>query len=78
MKSREQAGTAYRDDLQKLFLVSVAVAYAIALVLGLVLAFPWGLIGLVALLGFGVLFIKVLAERLRNAEDDHYADNVDQ
>jgi O-antigen/teichoic acid export membrane protein len=30
IQSREEAGTAYRDDLQKLFLVSVAVAYAIA------------------------------------------------
>ncbi len=31
VKSREQPGTAYHDDLQKLFLVSVAVAYAIAI-----------------------------------------------
>ena len=39
---------------------------------------PYGLIVLVALLGFGLLLAKVIRDRLANKEDDHYAKTVDQ
>lgn len=45
---------------------------------GLVIAFPYGLIGLVGILGIGFLLIKVISDRLNNEEDDHYSDNVDK
>lgn len=35
-----------------------------------------GLVGLLALLGIGVLLIKVIKERRANAEDDYYERNV--
>ncbi len=56
----------------------VALCYGIAIVIGLVVAWPWGILGLMALLGFGVLLVKVITERLRNREDDHYTNSVDQ
>ena len=48
------------------------------MVAGMIAAFPWGLIGLVALLGVGLLFAKVLQDRLANKEDDYYSKNVEK
>lgn len=56
----------------------VAICYVIAMFVGMVAAFPFGLIGLVAIVGVGALFIKVIKERLANAEDDHYSKTVDK
>ncbi len=56
----------------------VALCYVVAIFLGMVAAFPFGLIGLVAIVGVGALLIKVLKERLNNAEDDHYSKTVDK
>lgn len=55
----------------------VALCWIIAMLVGMVLAFPWGLIGLVGIVGFGLLFVKVLVERFDNKEDDHYSNDVD-
>ena len=54
----------------------VAVCYLVALIGGLVAVFPYGLIGLILILGFGVLFIKVFKDRRANKEDDHYSKTV--
>ena len=56
----------------------VAVCYLVAMFVGMVAAFPYGLIGLVAIVGVGALLIKVIKERLNNAEDDHYSKTVDK
>ena len=56
----------------------VALCYLAAMLFGVIAAFPFGLIILIALLGFGVLFIKVLKERLANKEDNYYADKVEK
>lgn len=56
----------------------LAAGYLLAVVAGLMAVWPWGIIGLVAIGAIGVLFVKVLRERLNNAEDDHYARNVDK
>ena len=56
----------------------VAVCYAVAMFIGMVAAFPFGLIGLIAIVGVGALLIKVIKERLNNAEDDHYSKSVDK
>jgi hypothetical protein len=60
------------------FLIIVALIWIIALFIGLIAAFPYGLIGLVAIIGLGFLFAKVIKDRLENKEDDHYSDNVEQ
>ncbi len=56
----------------------VALCYVGVLFVGLIAAFPWGLIGLVAMLGVGALIIKVLMERRDNVEDDHYSKEVEK
>ena len=56
----------------------VAICYLAAMFAGMVATFPFGMIGLVAILGIGVLLIKVIKERLNNAEDDHYSKTVDK
>ena len=54
----------------------VTVVYVVAMVIGMITMFPFGLIGLLLILGVGVLLLKVLKERLANEEDDHYSRNV--
>ena len=56
----------------------VAILYLVAMLFGMFSAFPYGLLGLLVLLGVGVLFVKVLKERLSNKEDQYYSDNVDR
>ena len=52
--------------------------YAVSIIIGLVAVFPWGILGLLAIGGIGLLLIKVIGERLRNSEDTYYSKNVDQ
>lgn len=59
-------------------LAIVALIWIVALFIGMIAAFPYGIIGLIAILGIGFLFIKVIKDRLENKEDDHYSDNVEQ
>jgi len=58
-------------------LIIVLLVWVGAILLGLISAFPAGLIGIIALIGFGILFIKVLRERLESKEDDYYSKNID-
>ena len=65
------------EKLGYTFLAIAAFAYlAIILWVTTIEIFPWGLIGLSALIGVGFLLIKVLSDRSKNAEDDHYDKNV--
>ena len=59
-------------------LIFIAVCWLVAMVAGMIAAFPFGLIGLLALLGIGLLFAKVVKDRLANKEDDYYSKNVDK
>lgn len=60
-----------------LFLLFVLI-YIIALTTTLITAYPWGLIGLLPIVGFGILFMKVVQDRLNNEEDDYYSKNIKQ
>jgi hypothetical protein len=61
-----------------IFLTIVAMAWLGVVLAGLVMAWPFGIIGLVGITGIGFLLIKVISERLKNKEDDHYSQNVDK
>ncbi len=61
-----------------LLLGIVVIIYIIGLLVGLIIAMPWGIIGLIAILGVGLLFIKVLSDRISSKEDDYYDKNVKQ
>lgn len=59
-------------------LALVAILYLVAMVYGMIAAFPLGLVGFLVLIGVGALFVKVLKERVSNKEDRYYSDNVDR
>lgn len=69
------------DNFEKigyLLLGIVAACWLAAVLFGVIAALPYGIVGLVAIVGIGTLFIKVIRDRLRNKEDDYYSRNVDQ
>jgi hypothetical protein len=69
------------DSLEKVaytLLGFVCAVYLIVMLAGLIAAFPWGIIGLIAIAGIGLLMIKVIRERVANTEDNYYSKNVDQ
>jgi len=55
-----------------------AIFWIIAVIIGVIAAFPIGLVGLIAIIGIGFLFAKVIKDRLENKEDDHYSENIKQ
>ncbi len=64
------------ENIGYILLGIVAVCWIAAVIIGVVVAFPFGLIGLVAIIGIGFLFAKVVKDRIENKEDDHYTKNV--
>ena len=59
-------------------LLTLAILWVLGIIGGMIAAFPVGIVGLVAILGIGLLFMKVVKDRLSNKEDDYYSKNVDQ
>jgi hypothetical protein len=66
------------ENLGYFFLVIVAIVWVGLLFAGIIMAMPYGIIGLFAIIGIGLLLSKVISDRLKNKEDDHYSNNVDQ
>ncbi len=67
--------------MEKTGYIILAVAALIwlgVILFGLIEALPWGLIGFLVLIGFGLLLAQVIKDRLKNREDDYYSKNVDQ
>lgn len=61
-----------------IILAVVAVFWLGAMIAGMIAVFPSGIIGILALLGIGLLFLKVLKDRIRNKEDSHYSKTVEK
>lgn len=66
------------EKIGYILLAIVAIIWIGAVIGGLIIAFPYGLIGLAGIFGLGFLLVKVISDRLSNKEDDHYSDNVDK
>jgi hypothetical protein len=66
------------EKIAYMLLLIVALCWLLAMFVGMIAAFPVGLIGLVGIAGIGLLFIKVIRERLKNKEDDYYSKNIDK
>ncbi|MBC8215782.1 MAG: hypothetical protein H8E64_04625 [Candidatus Marinimicrobia bacterium] len=64
------------EKIGYIILTTVALAWLIAIFFGMINAFPDGLIGIIIFIGLGLLFIKVLQDRLSNKEDDYYSKTV--
>jgi F0F1-type ATP synthase assembly protein I len=59
-------------------LAIIAALYIVALFIGIISTFPFGLIGLLLIAGIGILLVKVLKERMKNKEDDYYSREIDR
>ncbi|MBL1213060.1 MAG: hypothetical protein HND52_06870 [Ignavibacteriae bacterium] len=56
----------------------VVIIWIVGIFIGLISVFPFGIIGLIAIAGIGLLLIKVLTDRFDNKEDNYYSKNVDK
>lgn len=69
------------DNFEKIAYICLAIVacvYVAVMLIGMIVAFPYGILGLLMIIGFGLLFVKVIKERMRNKEDDYYSKNVDK
>jgi hypothetical protein len=66
------------ETIGYLLIAIVALCWFGLMLFGMIMAFPFGIIGLIGIVGFGFLLMKVLVERLDNKEDDYYSQNVDK
>ena len=71
-------GATEMEIIGYILLSIVAICWLIAIFVGMIAAFPFGIIGFVAIVGIGFLFAKVIKDRLTNKEDDYYSKNVDK
>ena len=68
-------------SLGNMALVGVCIAaglYVLALLVGMIAVFPFGLAGLVVLGFVGFLLFSVLRQKLDDKENRHYEDNVNE
>ena len=56
----------------------IALLYIAAIIYGMIAALPFGMLGLIGIIGIGALLIKVIKERLANKEDNYYSSNVEK
>ena len=66
------------EYLGYLLLAIVAAGWLIAMFYGVIASMPYGIIGLIAIVGIGLLFAKAINDRVNSSEDDYYDKNVDQ
>lgn len=66
------------EKIGYILLIIVAGCWFIAMLVGLIAAFPVGIIGLVAIVGFGLLFIKAFKERLAAKKEDRYSKDIEK
>lgn len=69
------------DNFEKIgywLLGILAGLYIIGLLVGMIAAWPFGVVGLLGFAGIGMLLIKVINDRLRNKDDDYYDKHIDK
>jgi hypothetical protein len=57
-------------------LAILALIWFALIITGMVLAFPFGILGFIGIIGIGLLLIKVIKDRISSREDDYYDKNV--
>ena len=61
-----------------LFLLVVLLGYICLMVFGFIVAWPYGILGFVLLIGLGLLFTKAMRDKIGNEEDEYYKKNVEK
>ena len=59
-----------------IILGALALGWLVVMIIASISFLPYGLVVLLALFAFGLIFSKVAYERLRNKEDDYYSRTV--
>jgi hypothetical protein len=66
------------DTLVLIILCAVGAVWLAILVVGMISLWPVGLIGLALISVPGYIIYRVIADRMRNREDDYYEKNIDR
>ena len=66
------------EKVAYIILAAIAIVFLFGMLAGFIAAFPYGIIGLLIIIAFGLLFIKVLKDRLSSKEDDYYSKKVEK
>ncbi len=61
-----------------IILIIVTIVWIVAWIVGMFENIWLGIIGLVTIVGFGLLFIKALTDRLESKKDDKYSRDVEK
>ena len=63
------------EKVAYILLAIVALFWLAGMFLGMIAAFPIGVVGIIGTMGIGLLLIKVIGERISNEEDDYCSRN---
>lgn len=66
------------EKIGYIILIIVTFAWIIASVIGMFQNIWVGIIGLAMLIGFGLLFIRALSDRLKSYKDDRYSRDIEK
>lgn len=66
------------EKLGYAILLVVAIYWIVQFVRGMIAGFPYDWAAGAVVVGLGLLFAKVVRDRLASKEDDYYSKNVDQ
>ena len=66
------------EKVAYIILGSLACVWIGLVIVGMIAAFPFGLLGLLGMGAMGLLLGKVLKERMESKEDDYYDKNIDK
>jgi hypothetical protein len=66
------------DTLVLIILCAVGAVWLAIMVVGMISLWPVGLIGLALISVPGYIIYRVIADRMRNREDDYYEKNIDR
>ena len=61
-----------------IILAVVSVVFLILMLAGFINSLPYGILGLLLIIGLGILLIKVISVRLSSKEDDYYSKKVEK
>ena len=66
------------DQIALAMVIVFAVAWTLFAVTGLLVAVPFGILGLIPVAIIGGIIATIIIQRLNNKEDDYYDKNVDK
>ena len=66
------------EKIGYIFLGTAVVIWAFLIFTKVILSLPVGIVGLLAIIGFGLLLIKIIGDRVGNKEDEYYDKNIER